>query len=344
MARISDSENHVKSAVKSNVAGGFILATFFWYMPLLFFLTGASAKFSLMKRTNGQFLKERMTRLLIPFLFGLAIIIPPQGYFAKLWRGMPTGGYLYYWGTFFTHVTDLSGYDGNLTPVHLWFILFLLVISILLLPLLRYLNKGSGERFLNKIKSLFLSLWGIIIAAILLFIMRAIPDIGGKNIFYFGLIYLFGAIVYNDNDYIHKISEIKGRCAIVLIMLCPIYLWSEYLSYKGNTMLWAKALEAMVTTVMMILAIIALVGYGKKYLNRGGKVLSYLNQACFPIYILHQTVLIGIAYFVLHLQVTIGVQAVLIISATVVLTFALYEAIKRIPPLRFLLGIKVVKR
>lgn len=111
--------------------------------------------------------------------------------------------------------------------------------------------------------------------------------------------------------------------------------------YNGNTSLWAKAIEAIVTTVMMIFVIIALVGYGTKYLNRGGKVLTYLNEACFPIYILHQTVLVGVAYYVLtYLHAPIGVQAAVILPVTVILTFACYEVVKRIRPLRFLFGIK----
>lgn len=334
------SDNYVKSSVHSYVAGGFILATFFWYMPLLFFLAGASAHFSLSKRKNGQFLKERLARLLVPFLFGVTIIVPPQGYFAKLWRGMPAGSYINYWCTFFKNITDLSGYDGNFTPAHLWFILFLFIISILLLPLLHHFEQEKGRKFLLKIKPIMISPYGIAIAGVLLFIMRAIPDIGGKNIFYFGLIYLFGALVYSDNDYIEKICDIKGRAIIIALSLSPLFLWSEYLMYKGGSMLWLKAVEAAVTTLMMMLVIIALVGYGTKYLNRGGKILSYLNKSCFPVYILHQTVLIGVAFYILRLHIPVATQALLIIAITVVLTFALYEGARRIPPLRFLLGIK----
>lgn len=336
-----EKDYYVRSVTHGFAADVFILLTFFWYMPLLFFLAGASAHFSLAKRTNRTFMKERVTRLLVPFLFGLAVVIPPQGYFAKMWHGTPTGGYLRHWGDFFTHVTDFSGNDGNLTPAHLWFILFLFLISALLLPLLRHFEGESGKQFLLKIKPVLLSPWGIVIAAVLLFLMRVIPDIGGKNIFYFGLIYLFGALVYSDNDYIDRLCAMKGRAAIGLLVLTPAFVWTEYTMSKGSSALWLKIVEAWITIVMMIFAIIALVGYGAKYLNRGGKVLSYLNEACFPVYVLHQTVLIGVAYYVLtYLHAPIGIQAAVMIPVTVILTFVLYEVLKRIPPFRFLLGIK----
>jgi glucans biosynthesis protein C len=337
------SDNYVKSSVHGCVAGGFILATFFWYMPLLFFLAGASAHFSLAKRSNGKFMKERVKRLLIPLLFGVLVIIPPQGYFAKLWRGIPTGGYLHHWGAFLTTFTDLSGNDGNFTPAHLWFILFLFVISALLLPLFRHFDHEKGQRFLAKIKPVMITPWGIVIAAVTLFIMRVIPDIGGKNIFYFGLIFVFGAVVYSDNDYIEKICAAKWRALIGLLIFCPLFLWSEYMMYEKYTMLWLKATEAMVSNIMMIFAIIVLIGFGTKYLSRGGKALSYLNEACFPVYIIHQTVLIAVAYYTLRLSLPIAVQAAIIIASTIVITFVLYEISKRIPPLRFLLGIKSPK-
>lgn len=148
---------YVRSVTHGLAADVFMLITFFWYMPLLFFLAGASAHFSLAKRTNRKFLKERVTRLLIPFLFGVLIVIPPQGYFAKLWHSIPTGGYLNHWIAFFTHVTDFSGNDGNLTPGHLWFILFLFLISALLLPLLRCFEqkKWAANSLENQASSAF---------------------------------------------------------------------------------------------------------------------------------------------------------------------------------------------
>ena len=110
-----------------------------------------------------------------------------------------------------------------------------------------------------------LSPWGIVIATVLLFFMRVIPDIGGKNIFYFALIYLFGALVYSDNDYIEKLCAMKGRAAIGLLVLTPGLVWAEYeyAMLNGNTMLWFKAAVGMLEVVMMIFAVIALDDVGR---------------------------------------------------------------------------------
>jgi hypothetical protein len=51
-------------------------------MPLMFWLTGASSWYALEFRTGRRYLKERILRLFIPLVFGIIIIVPPQGYLA----------------------------------------------------------------------------------------------------------------------------------------------------------------------------------------------------------------------------------------------------------------------
>src|ERR1017187_7868117 len=51
-----------------------------WRLPLLFFISGAGVGFSLRRRTSGQFVRERLRRLLIPLAFGIFVICPPQTY------------------------------------------------------------------------------------------------------------------------------------------------------------------------------------------------------------------------------------------------------------------------
>ena len=51
----------------------------------------------------------------------------------------------------FTHLTDLSGYDGAFTPGHLWFILFLFLISLAALPVLQAIPYEKCSEFAQKI-------------------------------------------------------------------------------------------------------------------------------------------------------------------------------------------------
>ena len=111
-----------------------------WFMPLLFVLAGASARYALQKRTTKEFVRQRIHKLLIPFLCGMIFLVPFQTLYARKYFDHYTGGVLDNWKYFFTHLTDFSGYDGAFTPGHLWFILFLFIISMIALVLFHFVS------------------------------------------------------------------------------------------------------------------------------------------------------------------------------------------------------------
>ena len=76
------------------------------------------------KRTKKEFIIQRVHKLLVPFVFGVAFLVPFQTWYAKKFFDGYQGGFWENWKYFFTHLTDFSGYDGAFTPGHLWFILF----------------------------------------------------------------------------------------------------------------------------------------------------------------------------------------------------------------------------
>ncbi|MEH7119450.1 acyltransferase family protein, partial [Neobacillus vireti] len=127
---------YVKSNELSWELSWFIASTSYWFMPLLFWLAGSSTWYALQYRSNQQYLKDRVSRLLVPFIFGLFFIVPPQGYLS-LWQhnGDSPGNYFTFLKNYFLDFSDLSGYFGTFTPAHLWFILYLFVFSLLALPL-----------------------------------------------------------------------------------------------------------------------------------------------------------------------------------------------------------------
>ena len=102
-----------------------------WFMPLMFLLAGASSSFSLAKRGYGKFIKERFIRLGIPFVAGLIVINPVLSYIADVTHNGYEGTIFAHYAVFFTKYTDLSGYDGGFALAHLWFLLVLIVISLI---------------------------------------------------------------------------------------------------------------------------------------------------------------------------------------------------------------------
>ena len=115
-----------------------------FHMPLLFSIAGMSTAFALAKRSGGQYLRERFLRLMIPLVFSLAIIVPPMTYITQIAQGKTLTFWQHY-ANFFTFGPDLSGRQGTFTPAHLWFILYLIVYSLVALPLFLLLQRKGSQ-------------------------------------------------------------------------------------------------------------------------------------------------------------------------------------------------------
>ena len=109
--------------IKNETVSGFITSILqfinIWHMPLFFLLSGSAAWFALSLRPERSFAKERVKRLLIPLVFGMAVIIPSQVYIERIFRGQFEGSY------FSFYIVAFSGSypEGNLSWHHLCFLL-----------------------------------------------------------------------------------------------------------------------------------------------------------------------------------------------------------------------------
>ena len=123
----------------------FVFFAGLWGMPLLFVVSGLGAWYSLRSRTATGFVRERLARLLVPFLVGLLLVVPPQVYFRLRFEQQDPGSYWQFYGDFFQVHLGLKfpwfirpdDPPDLFEPAHLWFLYFLLVYS-LLLPVLLY--------------------------------------------------------------------------------------------------------------------------------------------------------------------------------------------------------------
>ena len=91
------------------------------------------------------------------------------------------------------------------------------------------------------------------------------------------------------------------------------------------------------------MAIMMLFGIGQSKMNFHNRVSIYLTQASFPIYILHMPILVVAGFFVLKLPVGVAGQFLLTVLISFIGTFFIYDIVKRMPVLRFFLGMKKQK-
>lgn len=322
-------------------ANVFILLLFVWYMPMLFFLAGASTHFALKKRSLKDYLQERVKRLLIPIIFGIIVIVPPQTYLARLWRGESKLNYFEHLRYFFTNIGDFTGFDGGFTPAHLWFIAYLFVVSIVGgIIISKFLKAKFSENILVVVKKLLISKFSFPILVSIGFITDLFPSIMGKSMIGCLTIFILGYIIYQDHEFLDKIIEHRNKYLISFILiglLGVIYA----LGLKDYTLSFSSWIfDSILKNSVLVSSIASVIGFGSVYLNKNNKILRYLNKCAFPIYIIHQTVLVFIAFLVVPLVNSTTLAMILIIVLSAVFTFGIYEAFKNFKLFNFLLGMK----
>ncbi|MFC4798857.1 acyltransferase family protein [Neobacillus sp. GCM10023253] len=333
---------YVKSGELSWGLSWFIAVTSYWFMPLLFWLAGSASWYALKRRSNQEYIKDRVNRLLIPLIFGVLFIIPPQGYFAKLNHTGTAGNYFTFLRTFFTDFTDLSGYFGTFTPAHLWFILYLFVLSLVALPVFNFfknpMRKSKHEKF-NQVCSrppvFFLLFIG-------LFVTQALPAPGGQNPFFFLFIFIMGFITCSHQSYQNMFNRIRVKGLAALVVLVPAWVILLQMNQDRKIFPGVDILISILRTFNVWLTLAVILGFGHKFLNFSHKAIPYMNEAAFPIYIIHQSVLVVIGYYVLKINLGMILSFFLIMVLTVLISWLIYEfIIKRTAITRWIFGVKV---
>jgi hypothetical protein len=335
---------YVKNEVLSWGASWFIACTSYWFMPLLFWLAGSASWYALRFRSGGEYVKDRFSRLLIPLLVGTLLIIPPQGYYARMMHAGESGNYFVFLHKFFTDFSDLSGYFGTFTPAHLWFILYLFIFSVAALPLFQYWMKDSVQEKLAKTAQVLSHPAAFLLLVIPLTATQALPAPGGQNIAYYLFIFAAGFLACTDPRYQQMFNRIRFKALLAIIILVPLALMLMYNNQGAADFSAISILLAFMRTLNMWLTLIVILGYGNKFLNVKHKLLPYLNEAAFPVYILHQSVLVVLGFYIVQFNVGVFPKYIAIMVSTIVVSYLIYEfLIKRTAITRALFGVKVKK-
>lgn len=331
-ARIFDANEANYIQGKPNAFCTTLINSSLWFMPLMFLLAGMSCYFSLKKRSNKNYLKERFLRLFIPLIFGIIIFLPPEGYFAYKFHFNSTLSFIAYLKKFFLDFSDLTGYHGSFTPGALWFILYLFIISLITLPIIKKLPTHNIRLFKVPFK--------ILLICIPITIVSALPSIAGKNIFVYGIYVVLGFLIASDDSILDMLQNHKSfylMCSIAGYIIIFIEInsigWQQGFNLLG-------IIFSLIYYFTIWVSLLTFIGYGKQYLNFEPSFLSYFSHASFTIYIVHQTYIVIFAYFILKLTKTFIIQYIIIIFLALTASLITYEVLKRFKIFRFMLGIK----
>jgi glucan biosynthesis protein C len=373
----------VKNDSTSAMATLFVAFFSLWGMPLMMTIAGFAIWQSLRRRSGTIFLRERVQRLLVPFVFGVLAIVPLQVYF-HLKQADPAGSQTYwqFLPQFFdvrlcpdlvNAFTCADPSTGLFTTAHLWFLKDLFIFSVLLLPLFLYLRSQKGARVVGSLAGFLARPGAILLLGLPVALVEAavvIPPTmgGGWNEYTYAVLLVCGFLTAADTRFGQamgrgwRIALAVGLVAEV-VYVAGLYILMEVSDVDPmHSYDWGSILWRMVKGVGAWACVVAILGFGlrpwagrdcggaRKPLGSdetpvrpglGARVIAYAGEAFLAFYILHQTVVFVIGYYVVQWQTAALLKYAVISLAALALTLLLYEfAVRRLPVTRWLFGMR----
>lgn len=326
-----------------------------WRMPLIFLVSGIALSFVVDKYGRGELAGRRTTRLLIPLIFGMAVIVPPQAYYQALSNGLIEPGYGDFLWRYFTFQEWPDGaFDGShigITWNHLWYLPYLLAYTLALIALLPVL-KGVGAGLLSRFQNLRgLALMSVPVLPLLVYGLTVFPIFGEvthdfmtdgyAHAMYF-TIFLYGFTIGRDADLWAEFSRLRWHALALAICSFAAFLIVDEFAPDEPTAVENLA-QLLVIYFNRWIWLLLVLGWAHHWLNRPMAWLSYANRAVYPWYILHQTITVVAGYHLAKMGLGPVLEPVLLLGVTFVGCYVGYEfVIRRIRPLQPLFGVAAV--
>jgi surface polysaccharide O-acyltransferase-like enzyme len=308
-----------------------------WRLALLFLISGVASRHLISKVGPGAFALDRLRRLLPVILTGMFVVIPPQTYVVLVSRGATRMGFPAFWWTQYMRADQTLVRPFHMTmPTwdHLWFLVYLMIYALLAAVLITA-ARLLGVRAVPKISPWLLLLvppFWLAFANLLILakwpITDALVNDWGGHLKWTGM-FATGLLAAGQERFWALLQAHWGK----LLAIAAVLLW---ILLHVDDPLWSA-----VAGLYAWPAICALCGFAKAALNRPSRVLSHLNEAVLPVYVLHQPILLVTAFWLFPLRLPLPVEVALLAAATVLGSLALYEVgIRPFPLTRFLFGLK----
>ena len=337
---------HIESGHDSKILRSFMMLTTQWRMDLLFLVSGVAISVMMTKMTMTAFLKQRVIKLFIPAFIATILIVAPQPYFEALQKGIIEPGFWQFWTKdYFTG----QFWDGMLTPIptynHMWYVVYLFVYTAILVPIIFFINSGFGIKTLGKFEE-----W----------LCRKSRILWAPYILYLAVFFYIGdnTVTHNiiDDDFGHLIYIYILIMGVLFVRMPDI--WNAFERNRFNSLslaliayginlikfYWNTPLDVIpwdfVEMIIKWSWIATITGFARCHLNFRNNILNYSNSIVYPFYILHQTIIIMIGYYIIDWGLNAVFEYILILIGTYLICWFLIETmIKRNNLLRICFGL-----
>jgi len=356
MLYVADWEWHLKSPYLAQWLQWPMLFMNRWRMDLIFLLSGIASAFLLDPKRLGRFLWLRHWRLVLPLLFGMAVIVPVQPYVQGVSNGLVAPGFVLFLVDYFGGrqwpQDAFDGWENSMTWNHLWYLAYLWMYTLALALLVRPLETAPARRLRAWFAGLrgpaLLVLPALPLLAWTLLLQVRFPDRGDfihdwyRNAMYF-TVFMYGYLLAREPGFWAEALRLRRSslwlalgCASVYLMLVAVL--PDEVSWPAQAGVWT--LRNLYVWSMLL----AILGWAHALLNRPFRWLPWANEAVYPWYMLHQSLIILFAYWLLPLQLGPVLEPLLVLAATVAGCWGVFALVRRVRWLRPLFGMKSLPR
>lgn len=348
---------HVKSPAASESLEPFMLLTGPWRLALLFLVSGVASA-CLFEKRSTRFLAERSRRLLVPLLFGMAVIVAPQAYYEvveKLPGGYHDGFLRFYVRYLAADGGFCRGNECLVVPTwnHLWFLAYLWVYTALVWITLLVAGpagvarvRASLERRLAGAAAVAVPMLALAGARVLLVgrfeSTHALVDDWYNHAQYFP-VFTLGFLVARIDTFWVALERYRWSAVSIAVPayagLAWYFWWAGFGDSNPPSEL-ARYVQRVLWGVNQWATIVAVLGFAYRFRSLDSRTLRYLVPAVLPVYMLHQTVIVVLAHNLQRFSIPPLREGALLVIATFVACFGGYELVRRVAWLRPLFGLK----
>lgn len=346
---------HYKSSYSSKFLTNIMLWSSQWRMSLLFLISGAAVSFLLASQSRWQFIRKRVLLLLLPLIFGMLVVVVPQVYVEDNSKGIiDCPNFWHFWYAYLDQNSpEFADHKTlgsmHLTWNHLWFLPYLLAYTLITWALYPLLNSNLLQPLWRKAASKASISLVIVLPIVVSYFLGLWLDDKNPVTHNFVhdwfnharslLVFLIGFVLVRLPVVWERLAAFRWQFLAVAIGTFSYILFSFNGGSLGDGFI-AKAINRLFWTANGWFWILALIGWAQYRLCHSNPTLRYLNRAVYCFYILHQTLIIAIAYYLVPKKLGAAVEPVLIIVAVFLGCWLLYELIRRLPFLPIFFGIQ----
>jgi len=352
-------EWHVKSPNLVPALEGWMSLTAPWRMGLLFLISGAATASFTRRGNASEHVRARSARLLLPLLFGMLVVVPPQAWLQVVEQHGYRGNYLQFLGLYFTAYGGFCTAPADCLALptwnHLWFLPYLWTYTMLWLLARRY---GGFDRWAEAFRALRPGvgarlLWMplLVVAVLRVALVLRFPSTHDWIWDWFNhalylTMFLIGALWFGAPRDRHGAWAAAARLrwvalAIALVALLGMRWLLAALGGFAVLPEWGKGLWLALGALRQWVPLVAALGFARVLLHgRDGPLLRKLTEAVFPLYLVHQTVIVVAGHYLAPLGWPQPLEAALLVLLVLLAGALTWVLARRVRWLRPWLGLR----